>query len=363
MVEAEGRVVRHTRKARLMYEVDYMWVGEKTNTGDAIAMRFTRPDTGTQAVVIIDGGFHETGDRLADHVELYYGTSTVDLAVCTHPDDDHIMGLFEVLERLDVRRLLIHRPSRYGYGPDDDVKSQTVEDLVALAQRRGVTVDDTSYAGSSFFGGALVIAGPTEEYYSEMLQEQSSPSALASLSQSMKSAFGAVVREVRTLFGDPGETMTGDNGGTTPRNNSSIILDLQVEGTRALFTGDAGAPALTHAADKLDALGRSEVTINLFDVPHHGSRHNLTPQLLDRLLGRRTDQVRGGAVASVAKEAVDHPRAEVANAIKRRGYPVYCTRGVNLWWHGNSAPKRVAYNMPVTALDWLDESDSAEGAA
>lgn len=344
-----------------MYEVDHLWVGEKTNTGDAIAMRFTRPDTGANAVVVIDGGFHETGDRLADHIEKYYSTSIVDLVVCTHPDDDHIMGLFELFDRLTVRTLLIQRPATYGYGGNDGAKSDLVELLVAKALSKGVSIADRSFAGTTFFGGALAIAGPTEDYYRSLLAEQKAlaSSALAGLSNSAAWSLAAAAIESRSLYGDPGETMTGDNGGTTPRNNSSIVMDLQVDGIRALFTGDAGAPALERAADELDGLGRSSTSIDLFDVPHHGSRHNLTPALLDRLLGQRTDLRRGWAVASVGKEADDHPRPEVANAIKRRGYPVCCTRGVSLWWRSADAPARWEYNGTVEPLEWLDESETS----
>lgn len=201
-----------------MHEVDHLWVGEKSNTGDAIALRFTRPDTGTNAVVVIDGGFRETGDRLADHIEEYYGTTTVDLAVCTHPDDDHIMGLFTLLERLYVKKLLIHRPKDFGYGSDDGVKSDTVEDLIALAAREGTVVDTDSYAGTTFFGGALAIAGPTEDYYAELLSEQEklSRSSVAKLAHAAPPFLAKMASKVRSLLGDPGETMTGDNGGTTP---------------------------------------------------------------------------------------------------------------------------------------------------
>lgn len=348
-----------------MHEIDYLWVGEKTNTGDAIAMRFTDPTTLTNRVVIIDGGFHETGDRLADHVEEYYGTSTVDLVVCTHPDNDHIMGLFDVVERLTVRRLLIHRPSLFGYTERDDVKADLVEDLVDLARSNRVAIDDSSYAGTTYFGGALALAGPTEDYYQQTLQEQKSleTSAFARLGHAAPIAAAAAVRQVKSLFGDPGETMTGDNGGTHPRNNSSIILDLQVEDKRVLFTGDAGVPALERAGDMLDAMGRSYAKIDLFDIPHHGSRHNLTPALVDRLLGPKGQADQGYAIANVGKEAFDHPRPEVANALKRRGYPVFGTRGTSLCWRSDDAPARWAYNGVATPLDWLVESEAASGAA
>src|SRR4051794_31660922 len=73
----------------VVIEVDFLWVGEETKTGDAICARFTDPSTGRDAVVVVDGGFIETGDRVVSHIQRYYGTQTVDLVICTHPDDDH----------------------------------------------------------------------------------------------------------------------------------------------------------------------------------------------------------------------------------------------------------------------------------
>lgn len=54
-----------------MIEIDFLWVGEETKTGDAIGCRFTHPQTGEDVVVLIDGGFTETGDRIVDHVRKY----------------------------------------------------------------------------------------------------------------------------------------------------------------------------------------------------------------------------------------------------------------------------------------------------
>jgi hypothetical protein len=349
----------------MMYEVDHLWVGEETNTGDAIAMRFTEPRTGAHRVAVIDGGFHETGHRLASHIESYYDTDVVDLAVCTHPDQDHINGLFELIEDLTVRRLLIHRPGLFGYGPNDGVKADKVNELVRHAEGFGVTVDDSYFAGTTYFEGSLTIAGPSIGFYKECLREQknASSSLVASLKHSAPHQGRFDGLKARSLFSDPGEGVFHDHGGDTPRNNSSIVIDLQVDDARVLFTGDAGVPALTRAADKLDEMGRSTPKIDLVDVPHHGSRHNLNAVILDRLLGPRYQADQGVAVASVGKKAYDHPRPSVANALKRRGYPVFATRGMSLWWHSDDAPARFAYGTSATPLDWLDESKEDSGAA
>ena len=338
-----------------MIEIDFLWVGEETKTGDAIGCHFTHPQTGENVVVLIDGGFVETGDRIVDHVQGYYNTSTVDLVICTHPDDDHIKGLFTVLEKLDVRRLLIHRPSQYGF-VGDEYKSPLVEDLVATAIANNTAVD-SGFAGTSYFGGALTIAGPTETDYTAFLSDHAVWDSTANqVARALFEKAGTVKRALRSLFYDPGETLTDDNGGTSPRNNTSIICNLAVDGYRVLFTGDAGAPALTAAADYLDSAALSGKDIDLFDVPHHGSRHNLTKDLCDRLLGPVVGEVhKGGAYVTVGKKTKDHPRPEVANALKRRGYPVFEVRGQIVCWQQN-APHRLGWG-PATSLNWLDESD------
>jgi beta-lactamase superfamily II metal-dependent hydrolase len=336
-----------------LFEVDYLWVGDGEKTGDAIACRLTRSDTGTVAVIVIDGGFTETGNRMVEHIRNVYGTEKIDLVVSTHPDDDHIRGLFPVLTDLQVGTLLVHQPSLYGYGPNDDVKADLADDLVALAKARGVSVV-APFAGQRYFGGAVTVAGPSEEYYKSLLgDEKSFNSVTQQAIRMLRKAVAGTTRMLQTLAGDPGESLVDDRGGTTPRNNTSVILDITVAENRVLFTGDAGVPALTAAADYLDAVGLSSRGPNLFDVPHHGSRHNVDPAILDRLLGEQTTEGRGWAVASVGKEASEHPRPEVANALRRRGYPVACTRGTNIWWY-TDPPTRDGYTL-AEPLGWLDE--------
>lgn len=339
-----------------MFEVDYLWVGDGEKTGDAITCRFTRPDAGTNAVLVIDGGFRATGERMVTHVQQHYRTDYVDLAVCTHLDDDHVRGLFPVVEELRVGTLLLHRPSLYGYGPDDEVKADLADELADLAISTGTTVL-TPFAGQQYFGGAVTVLGPTEDDYLKLLEEESGyETATRRAIRMLEKAARGAMRAFRSLTSDPGETLIDDNGGTTPRNNTSVILNVAAGGARALFTGDAGVPSLNTAADLLDATGLACVPLDLFDVPHHGSRHNVDPDVLDRLLGPVMNVRRGYAVASVGAQADEHPRPEVANAIKRRGYPVWCTRGTNVWWRTSDAPDRSDYSA-VDPLPWLDESE------
>jgi beta-lactamase superfamily II metal-dependent hydrolase len=337
----------------LVIEVDWIWIGDGVKTGDAIACRFTRPDTGTLAIVLVDGGRPSDGERVVDFIQARYGTSYIDLVVSTHPDDDHIGGLTAVLEQMSVGVLLIHRPAQYGYGGADEVKASEVEALIQLAENQGSVVIQP-FAGQRYFGNALTVAGPSEAFYLDCLPSQ------RGFGQSVSKAVRMLESAARNLRAklvarstDPGERELSDNGGTSPRNNTSVILDLRVEGTRVLFTGDAGAPALTEASERLQAWGLVDRWPDAFDIPHHGSRHNLTSDVLDSLIGPASGENYGIAVASVGAQADDYPRPEVANALKRRGYPVFTTRGSNFWWN-RGAPARPDYR-PVEPLPWFQE--------
>lgn len=89
-----------------MHEIAFLPVGDGERSGDAIALRFTRPDTGRYVHVLIDAGFQDDGEALVQHVRTYYGTDTGELAILSHPDGDHIGGMGAVIRDLNVGVLL-----------------------------------------------------------------------------------------------------------------------------------------------------------------------------------------------------------------------------------------------------------------
>jgi Metallo-beta-lactamase superfamily len=114
-----------------MHEVDFLAVGQAGRHGDAIAIRLTRPDTGGYVQVVIDAGFEESGTVLANHVKHYFGTRSVDIAILTHPDADHIGGMGKVIRELDVGTLCVHRLGERG-GPTLPA-AEAVDELIALS--------------------------------------------------------------------------------------------------------------------------------------------------------------------------------------------------------------------------------------
>lgn len=94
---------------------------------------------------------------------------------------------------------------------------------------------------------------------------------------------------------------------------------------RILLTADVGPGGLTEAADYAEQISLL-IQPTLVQIPHHGSRRNVTPTVLNRWLGKYPAENQGSAIASVGKNADIYPRKKVANAFTRRGYSVYATR-------------------------------------
>ncbi|WP_377154971.1 hypothetical protein ACFJIX_22775 [Roseateles sp. UC29_93] len=92
------------------------------------------------------------------------------------------------------------------------------------------------------------------------------------------------------------------------------------------MTADVGPVGLSEAAAYAAALGLPQPSF--VQMPHHGSRHNVTPSVLDAWLGPRVPKgtVVGTAFCSIGANKPDYPRGQVKNAFIRRGFKVFSTR-------------------------------------
>jgi beta-lactamase superfamily II metal-dependent hydrolase len=338
------------------FEIDFLPVGDGKDSGDAIAMRFTHPTTGRWVHVVIDAGFQDDGEALVDHVLRYYDDDHIDLAILTHPDGDHIGGMGKVLQGLSVDNLLLHKiGERGGAGlPAADA----VEDLIERAETEGTSVVE-EFAGATAFNGALTILGPDEDYYHRLVTEQQ----VAAMSQTSAS-HGSLLTKAMVALSDriaamplPVEIPFDEGEGTSPRNHSSIITLWNFGGHRVLLTGDAGVDSLDRAWEWLENSGLDASPPNMIQLPHHGSRRNASSALLDRILGTGAIGSRE-ALVSVSGGNPKHPSSRIANAYKRRGYPVTQTAGNTVCHNANTMPTRQGWG-PAASLPWLDES--AEG--
>lgn len=369
------------------YEIDILAVGEGERSGDAIAIRFGNLNGGPdeQAVMVVDGGTLDSGERLVEHIRGVYGTNRVAIVLSTHPDGDHSSGLSVVLEELEVGELWMHKPWDHsaeirGWFADGTLRNDNLSDVLRrelenadeldrIARRKGITIREPFSDGevNGLYQGIRIL-GPTRAYYESLLPNfRDTPPARTSFGsygtfRSFYERAAAVATKVAENWGY--ETLQNPaEDATSAENNSSAVLLLNLDGRNLLFTGDAGVPALTRAADFADAIGINLQGCSFQTVPHHGSRRNVGPTLLNRIIGPRLygppASTKMTVVVSAAKEGEPkHPAAKVTNAYLRRGARVLATQGDSILIR-HEAPQRPGYGPadPVPFKSEVEEDD------
>ena len=210
--------------------------------------------------------------------------------------------------------------------------------------------------------GHFRVMAPTKSRYLDLIVEsEKTPEAAKAEQLSLARAAGRVVEKVisfiRAVWGQ--ETFPADD--TSAENNMSVIQYANLCGKRILLTGDAGRAALEEAADFAPYVGLALPGIDRIQVPHHGSRHNVSTEILDRWLGPRLrSQPEGGAsnftaIVSASKIDEDHPRKTVVRAFIHRGGKVITTEGGSKRT-GHNAPDREGWG-PAEAVPYPQDEE------
>lgn len=335
----------------MAYQIEFLAVGNGAKSGDAILFRWLeRTSTGNQQkVMVIDGGYRETGEEIRNIIRNIYGTDVIDHIVSTHPDNDHIGGLSLLVETMQVRNLWIHLPANHT--PDiinlfESTRWQTpnlaahirreyscAHDLAALARSNGANVFEP-FAGARI--GPFVVLSPTVDMYRGLLpQFRGTPAPdvnlLSQWGHWLEGIGRRIANTISEVVPESWDVETLREGGiTSAENESSVILYGQIDGNNLLLTSDAGLKALGLAVTNANALGLPlGESLTLFQVPHHGSRNNISPTMLNRIIGQKVQRGIRRNICCIVSAAVDdphHPRKVVKNALWRRGLQPFVTR-------------------------------------
>jgi competence protein ComEC len=181
---------------------------------------------------LIDGGGRydnsfDTGARIVEPVLRARGITRLDLVVLSHPHPDHMNGLFRILRRFPVGAL---------WQNGDDGGNLAFHDLVRLAREQGV---------------ALPTPGVVERN-------------------------GMTIEAVGPWF----EGRIGAPPGLGA-NDASLVVRVRYAGRQILFTGDIGDEGEAWLLERR----RKGITLHsdVVKVPHHGSRHASSDDLIDAL--------------------------------------------------------------------------------
>lgn len=194
-------------------KVHYIDVGQ----GDSIFIQLPNKET-----MLIDGGTKSNGDTVLNYLKEEK-VEKIDYLVGTHPHEDHIGGLIEVINQYDIGKI---------YMPDIVHTTKTFENLLLAISNKGYKMNK-AIAGDMILNEealSLKILAPEKDYQSSNL------------------------------------------------NNYSVVIKLDYKGNGFIFTGDA-----EKASEDTMLNMAYDLKADVLKAGHHGSNTSTTDGFLDKV--------------------------------------------------------------------------------
>ena len=347
------------------YEVDFLPVGE--GSGDAIVIRYG-DDTEGYYLHVVDGGRTETAQTIINHINNFYPDYHINHMVLSHADDDHATGLVGVMEKIKVGHLWMNRPWLYAseilhhfhgnftlQGLIENIKDRHpyLVDLERLAVQNGTLIHEV-FQGAKI--GEFTVLAPTRARYVNSIPDFGKTPDRYTSATAGSQTFGllrSIAEAAKKWLEERWDLETLPEEAVTSASNESCVVQYgALNGKGILLTADVGPIGLEEAGNFGAQLGLDRS--KFVQVPHHGSRHNVTPSVLDMWLGPKQPKgaVVGTAICSVGSNKADYPRGQVTNAFMRRGFKVYCTRTK---WISHSRGGGHPTAVPAVAEEFANE--------
>ncbi|WP_219495746.1 ComEC/Rec2 family competence protein [Proteus terrae] len=328
------------------YDLDFLAVGE-TTSGDAIFVR-TKKDN-NEVINLVDGGYAGEAGNIEAFMDKWYKKKVIDNMVLTHGDRDHLSGLVKILKDESIQVNTIWALFPWHYANDlvdgdyfenrnsskwleDELKRQygLLCEFEQLAINRGIKIK-SPFQGQCI--GEFKVLSPSKKFYldniasSKKTADENKDRCPTSGRKLLESIISPVVDMIKRAWGD--ENFSSEP--TSSENNNSVIQYSYIGGKKILLTGDAGVEALEEAIKYLQP--KSLPIADIFQVPHHGSRRNLSSEILDKIIGHKLNSYAEAknadkitAIISAGYKDPNHPRNAVLRALIHRGASVFGTR-------------------------------------
>jgi beta-lactamase superfamily II metal-dependent hydrolase len=274
--------------------------------------------------------------------------------ILSHPDLDHVSGLVALAEDKEVivREILMQRPwnnLRAASFKDNRITNNSIskrlkeafDKAAELSEKTAKSVNLCENQGEEHeLGDAkITILGPSKDFYMKCIANSNKTPEPANNFIQTFSNYIALTKQKSVEPYAKGQIKWNDDEGTSEINESSLIFLFEYEKQRFLFTGDAGKLGLSQAIEFAQSKQIDLKDLTLIKMPHHGSRKNVDPKLMDQLGNGETICV----VSCVKGDDGHHPSKRLVNMLIEKGFKVFSTAGTILCKSYNNPPSRAGY--------------------
>lgn len=219
--------------------------------------------------ILVDGGSTDKKNLYEDTLLPFLksqGVSKLDYAIISHPDEDHVSGLKELLRegRIEVKELIMP-------GIRADMQDEAYLELIALAKQNGSEVRFISEGDSMRYGELqLICLYPYEGLY------------------------------------------------TNDRNEYSTVLEVSYGDFDMLLTGDIGERAEQYIVEYLTKTGK-EKKYEVLKVAHHGSKGSSSEVFLEAVSPQMA------VISCGVNNRYGHPHENVIERLDKHGNEIMRT--------------------------------------
>lgn len=270
--------------------------------------------------LLFDGGPQLTAKALTERLRSL-ARGGLDLVAVSHADADRVQGVTHLLEAgIRPEDLWFNGPDQLGLRHGvRGAHSVAVERLLAATGRL-----NAAFSGEAIVvppqgplprielagGASITVLAPDDRALAALAPSWNRDATRRSMSKASSAVDEFPADEAPDEKPPRRPPKFGSDRGIN--NGASLVLLFECEGRSVLLPGDTHADTLVNALRRLATeRGRSGIYVDVFVLPHGGSRGNITPELFDVLEA-------GTYAVSTDGSRFGHPDPETIDLIARR---------------------------------------------
>lgn len=300
------------------FVIDFLYVGD----GDGIIIWGRNPEK-SDFVFFLDGGSTEFGAKAVEHyrkwIKPHLYVNRIIGFINSHPHADHINGLIEIVKELRneinwgiyndpvkfISDELRHNIKQSALRKEDaDIEHlyksfQKIQELNELCVQ--YNIERIEALSDSFKYNEIKIISPSRIFYTEKVQLFTSIDFLKRVNY--QKSFSQINESFE--LSKPCDIVDEKND-TSPENLSATVIQLtDSKGLNYILTSDAGVESF----DDMEKNGFQCKNLNIVQLPHHGSRRNISTDWIAKFSPNMF------LISAEGNEK--HPRKAVISCIKK----------------------------------------------